>query len=86
MAASVRLLRSWSSSLARSFLPRIYERTIFNGGYTTGLAACGPQLSLLRTYKVRASLKLLCSGCRFVKRKGKLRVVCSKKPRHKQKQ
>ena len=46
-----------------------------------------PSLILsLRTYKVRASLKLMCSGCRFVRRKGKLRVVCSKKPRHKQRQ
>ena len=41
---------------------------------------------MLRTYKVKASLKLRCPGCRFVKRKGKLRVVCSVKPRHKQRQ
>ena len=40
----------------------------------------------LRTYKVKTSLKLMCPGCRFVKRKGKLRVVCSVKPRHKQRQ
>lgn len=39
-----------------------------------------------RTYKVRSALKLLCSSCRFVKRKGRLRVVCLKKPRHKQRQ
>ena len=41
---------------------------------------------MLRTYKVKTSLKLMCPGCRFVKRKGKLRVVCSVKPRHKQRQ
>ena len=40
----------------------------------------------LRSYKVRASLRLRCSSCRFVKRKGRLRVVCDRKPRHKQKQ
>ena len=39
-----------------------------------------------RGYKVKASLRLRCDGCRFVKRKGKLRVVCTKKPRHKQRQ
>lgn len=43
-------------------------------------------LLLLRTFKVKASLKLLCPGCRFVNRKGKLRVICSKNPRHKQRQ
>lgn len=53
---------------------------------------CGNQLYdikarlMLRTYKVKTSLKLMCPGCRFVKRKGKLRVVCSVKPRHKQRQ
>ena len=50
---------------------------------TPGLAVAYAQV---RSYKVRASLKLLCSGCRFVKRKGKLRVVCTRKPRHKQRQ
>ena len=40
----------------------------------------------LRTYKVKTSLKLMCPGCRFIKRKGKLRVLCSVKPRHKQRQ
>ena len=41
---------------------------------------------LVRTYQVRSSLKLRCSSCRFVKRKGRLRVVCPKHPRHKQRQ
>ena len=39
-----------------------------------------------REYKVKSSLKLMCDGCRFVIRKGKLRVVCTKKQRHKQRQ
>ena len=43
-----------------------------------------PGTTQLRTYKVRSALKLFCQGCRFVRRKGRLRVVCSKKPRHKQ--
>ena len=70
----------------------------FTGYYRTAgvleikqLANCGndPKVGLLlmfRTYKVKASLKLMCPGCRFVKRKGKLRVVCSVKARHKQRQ
>jgi len=40
----------------------------------------------LRGYKTKTSLKLRCSGCRFVRKKGVLRVLCSKKPRHKQRQ
>ncbi len=35
--------------------------------------------------KVRASVKKMCRNCRVVKRKGKVRVICSD-PRHKQRQ
>ena len=55
-------------------------------GQNVGIVAQTYQILPVRTYKVRSALKLLCPGCRFVKRKGKLRVVCSKKPRHKQRQ
>ena len=36
--------------------------------------------------KVKASVKPRCDHCKLVKRKGTLRVICSKNPRHKQKQ
>lgn len=36
--------------------------------------------------KVRASVKKLCGGCKIVKRKGVVRVICSKEKRHKQRQ
>ena len=42
-------------------------------------------LEQVRGYKVRSALKLRCAGCRFVRWRGRLRVVCDKKPRHKQK-
>ncbi|MCC6711385.1 MAG: 50S ribosomal protein L36 [Patescibacteria group bacterium] len=35
--------------------------------------------------KVRASLKKMCNQCKFVRRKGKLRVICVNK-KHKQSQ
>ncbi|MBF0226629.1 MAG: 50S ribosomal protein L36 [Desulfobacterales bacterium] len=35
--------------------------------------------------KVRASVKKICSKCKFVRRRGVLRIVCINK-RHKQKQ
>ena len=75
------LLRS--SSLARpwsfcsGYLPPSISTTL-----TSRVALLAP----LRGYKDRSSLKLMCSGCRFVRRKGRLRVVCTKKQRHKQRQ
>ncbi len=36
--------------------------------------------------KVRASVKTICDGCKIVRRKGVVRVICSKNPKHKQRQ
>ncbi|MGC9603338.1 MAG: 50S ribosomal protein L36 [Minisyncoccia bacterium] len=36
--------------------------------------------------KVRASVKKICSNCKTVRRKGRVYVICSKNPRHKQRQ
>jgi large subunit ribosomal protein L36 len=36
--------------------------------------------------KVRASVKKICRGCKIVKRKGVVRVICKTEPRHKQRQ
>ena len=36
--------------------------------------------------KVRSSLKLICSCCRFVRRRRRLYVTCKKNPKHKQRQ
>lgn len=33
--------------------------------------------------KVRSSVKRMCEGCRIIRRKGRVRVIC-KNPRHKQ--
>lgn len=39
---------------------------------------------LSRGMKVRSSVKIMCDGCNIVKRKGRIYVVCSKSPKHKQ--
>ncbi|KAK9900027.1 hypothetical protein P389DRAFT_192322 [Cystobasidium minutum MCA 4210] len=39
-----------------------------------------------RGMKVRSSVKLFCDGCSVVRRKGMLYVICSKDPKHKQRQ
>ncbi|CEP77512.1 MAG: 50S ribosomal protein L36 [Defluviitoga tunisiensis] len=36
--------------------------------------------------KVRASVKKRCENCRIIKRGGRVWVVCSKNPNHKQRQ
>ena len=36
--------------------------------------------------KVRASIKRRCESCQVIRRKGRLRVICKKNPRHKQRQ
>ena len=36
--------------------------------------------------KVRASVGKMCENCRVIKRKGRVMVICSSNPRHKQRQ
>lgn len=36
--------------------------------------------------KVQASVKKMCRNCKVIRRHGVVRVICSKDPRHKQRQ
>ena len=36
--------------------------------------------------KVRSSVRRMCAGCKIVRRRGVVRVICSKDPNHKQRQ
>ena len=40
--------------------------------------------TLARGMKVRSSVKRICDGCSVVRRKGRIYIICSKNPRHKQ--
>jgi large subunit ribosomal protein L36 len=51
--------------------------------YVAGTARCQSQEKAM---KVHASVKPRCEYCRVIKRKGVLRVICSRQPRHKQRQ
>ncbi|KAF9229260.1 hypothetical protein BS17DRAFT_771238 [Gyrodon lividus] len=42
--------------------------------------------ALTRGMKVRSSVKVMCDGCSIVVRKGRVYVICSKDPKHKQRQ
>ncbi|KAI0361571.1 hypothetical protein OH77DRAFT_443267 [Trametes cingulata] len=45
-----------------------------------------PSVILSRGMKVRASVKTMCDGCSVVRRKGRIYIICSKNPKHKQRQ
>ncbi|MFC1621977.1 50S ribosomal protein L36 [Patescibacteria group bacterium] len=36
--------------------------------------------------KVRASVKPICKDCKVIRRKGVVRVICNRNPKHKQRQ
>ena len=36
--------------------------------------------------KVRSSVKRMCDGCKIVRRRGKVYVICDRSPKHKQRQ
>jgi large subunit ribosomal protein L36 len=36
--------------------------------------------------KVRSSVKKICENCKLIRRKGVIRIICSRNPRHKQRQ
>ncbi|OJJ44615.1 hypothetical protein ASPZODRAFT_134698 [Penicilliopsis zonata CBS 506.65] len=44
------------------------------------------QLEQVRGMKTRSSVKRLCEGCKAVKRKNRVYIICSKNPKHKQRQ
>ncbi|KAI6129181.1 ribosomal protein L36-domain-containing protein, partial [Pisolithus croceorrhizus] len=58
---------------------------IHHVGLPSTVACSGPVVpTLARGMKVRSSVKVMCDGCSIVIRKGRVYVVCSKNPKHKQ--
>nr|UFK28724.1 ribosomal protein L36 [Salvia japonica]UFK28812.1 ribosomal protein L36 [Salvia plebeia] len=39
----------------------------------------------MKNMKIRASVRKICEKCRLIRRRGRIRVICSN-PRHKQRQ
>ncbi|KAI9258742.1 ribosomal protein L36-domain-containing protein [Phascolomyces articulosus] len=73
-----------------SFLAQ-FSRTLFQQArqpatFTTPTASTHATLQLVRTMKVRSSVKKICDGCTTVRRRGKLFVTCNKNKKHKQRQ
>lgn len=40
----------------------------------------------VQAMKVRASVKKICNDCKIIRRRGVVRVICKKNPKHKQRQ
>lgn len=76
------LLPSSRSFLARSRLISL-PRAFPHAHHTPASLLSIPPLAS-RGMKVRSSVKVMCEGCSVVKRKGRVYVVCSKNPKHKQ--
>ncbi|KAL1406353.1 54S ribosomal protein, mitochondrial [Vanrija albida] len=73
--AALRPTLSAAPSLASRLAPRPM-------GAPQALRALGQ----VRGMKVRSSVKKFCDGCAVVRRKGRIYIVCSKNPKHKQRQ
>ncbi|KAL4869411.1 hypothetical protein BDV12DRAFT_167723 [Aspergillus spectabilis] len=57
-----------------------------NNAVSVGAAAVGRQVEQVRGMKTRSSVKRLCDGCKPVRRKNRVYIICSKNPKHKQRQ
>ncbi|WWD22280.1 50S ribosomal protein L36 [Kwoniella shandongensis] len=78
---------SSTSSLARPRPPSIAQQLLSpltRPCLTPRFAS--PVMSQVRGMKVRSSVKKFCDGCSVVRRKGRIYVICSKNPKHKQRQ
>ncbi|PWN51793.1 hypothetical protein IE53DRAFT_385856 [Violaceomyces palustris] len=74
-----------------SFHPKVASLTLAQNQHGNPLTRSIPGLASSsigseRGMKVRSSVKKFCDGCSVVRRKGRLYVICSKDPKHKQRQ
>lgn len=51
-----------------------------------GDLSIGFRSQIVSPMKVRASVRRICESCKVIRRHGKVRVICSRDPRHKQRQ
>ena len=80
------MLRALLTS-SRPLLMRFRAATITHPHHAVGCFAshtAPPVRALTRGMKVRSSVKVMCDGCSIVIRKGRVYVICSKDPKHKQ--
>lgn len=72
-------------------LQRHYSTALLSPSYLRSTHRILDQLAALRQgqargMKVRSSVKKLCEGCKSVRRKGYVYIICNRNPKHKQRQ
>ncbi|KAL1985201.1 hypothetical protein VTN96DRAFT_8117 [Rasamsonia emersonii] len=68
---------------ANSSSSSLWTRLRSNNGVAVAAAGSSQQI---RGMKTRSSVKRLCDGCKPVRRKNRVYIICSKNPKHKQRQ
>ncbi|WFD30363.1 hypothetical protein MSPP1_001381 [Malassezia sp. CBS 17886] len=80
------LLRAGLAAVRTPALARAAPRIAAPTMAPTMQPVCLGAPPLARGMKVRSSVKKMCNCCSIVRRKGRLYVICSKNPKHKQRQ
>jgi large subunit ribosomal protein L36 len=78
MKATLASAGAWSAGVVKQ-----------NGSALTDYLCCGACAAyrkVRRSMKVRASVKPRCPDCKVIRRRRVVMVICSKNPKHKQKQ
>ncbi|KAK0198336.1 ribosomal protein L36-domain-containing protein [Armillaria mellea] len=78
----LRALWTWSRPLFSRL--RLAPALVHHHPHRHGLQSLTETPHLARGMKVRSSVKTMCEGCSIVRRKGRVYVICSKNPKHKQ--
>ncbi|KAL4890980.1 ribosomal protein L36-domain-containing protein [Aspergillus ambiguus] len=79
--------RQYSSQLTKTLTNGL--RKLRTGTEQNNVASLGStvrQIEQVRGMKTRSSVKRLCDGCKPVRRKNRVYIICSKNPKHKQRQ
>ncbi|KAK0465049.1 ribosomal protein L36-domain-containing protein [Desarmillaria tabescens] len=74
----------WASSRPLFSRLRLTSALVHHHPHRHGLQSLTETPHLARGMKVRSSVKTMCEGCSIVRRKGRVYVICSKNPKHKQ--
>ncbi|OQD73679.1 hypothetical protein PENDEC_c014G06159 [Penicillium decumbens] len=74
------------SHMIRNSLTRLRGSQTQGSNAVAGTVGSARQIEQVRGMKTRSSVKRLCDGCKPVRRKNRVYIICSKNPKHKQRQ
>ncbi|KAJ5480797.1 hypothetical protein N7539_006691 [Penicillium diatomitis] len=74
------------SHMVQNGLTRLRNSSAGAGNAVASLVGASRQVEQIRGMKTRSSVKRLCDGCKPVRRKNRVYIICSKNAKHKQRQ